>query len=353
MADDQFLLFMSVAIVTSPEYLKHDFADHPECAQRLRAIEAALDSPALGLREFLVPLSPQPASQEQICAVHTPGYVLALRRAMARAPGYVDSAPTYIVPESYDVACLSAGGALRAVDAVLGGEAEAAFALIRPPGHHAEPDQPMGFCLFNNIAIAARHALRQPGIQRVLIVDFDVHHGNGTQDIFYDDPAVLFISSHQEGIYPGTGAIGETGASRGQGFNVNLPLPDGAGDYAFDQLTAEVVEPLAARFKPDLLLVSAGFDAHWLDPLAGLQLTLKGYGRLTTSLMQIASAYCRGRMVLTLEGGYHLAALTGGVTTVLRTLLGETDIPDSLGRPPRPEPDVRDIIAQAKAIHGL
>jgi len=344
---------VSVAIVTSPEYLKHDFADHPENAQRLRAIEAALDSPALGLREFLVPLDPQPASLEQLAAVHALGYIEGLQRAMARAPGYVDSAPTYIVPASFDVACLAAGGALRAVEAVLAGEALAAFALVRPPGHHAEPDQPMGFCLFNNVAVAARHALRQHGIERVLIVDFDVHHGNGTQDMFYDDPAVLFISSHQEGIYPGTGALDETGAGAGQGFNINLPLPDGAGDEAFERLTAEIIAPAAQRFRPNLVLVSAGFDAHWLDPLAGLQLTLNGYARMTRSLDQIAQDSCGGRLVLTLEGGYHLAALTGGVVTVLRTLLGETGLPDSLGRPPRPEPDVRDIISKARAIHGL
>ena len=344
---------MSVAIVTSPDYLKHDFPDHPENAQRLRAIETALDSPALGLREFLVALDPQPASLEQLAAVHDLGYIEGLRRAMARAPGYVDSAPTYIVPASFDVACLSAGGSLRAVDAVLGGEALAAFALVRPPAHHAEPNQPMGFCLFNNVAVAARHALGQPGIERVLIVDFDVHHGNGTQDMFYDDPAVLFISSHQEGIYPGTGSLEETGAGPGQGFNINLPLPDGAGDEAFERLTAEVILPAAQRFKPNLVLVSAGFDAHWLDPLAGLQLTLNGYARLTRSLAQMAQEACAGRLVLTLEGGYHLAALTGGVMTVLRTLLGETGLPDGLGRPPRPEPDVRDIISKAKTIHGL
>jgi len=344
---------MSVAIVTSPEYLKHDFPDHPENAQRLRAIESALDSPALGLREFLVPLDPRPATPEQIGAVHDPAYIESLRRAMARAPGYVDSAPTYIVPASFEVACLSAGGAVRAVDAVLAGEALAAFALVRPPGHHAERDQPMGFCLFNNVAVAARHALQQTGIERVLIVDFDVHHGNGTQDIFYADPAVLFISSHQEGIYPGTGALDETGAGAGQGYNINLPLPDGAGDDAFERLSAEVIEPAAARFKPNLVLASAGFDAHWLDPLAGLQLTLKGYARLTRSLAQIAQNACAGRLVLTLEGGYHLAALAGGVVTVLRTLLGETGLPDHLGQPPRPEPDVRAMIARAKAIHGL
>ena len=344
---------MTVGIVTSPQYLKHDLPDHPENAQRLRAIETALDSPALGLREFLVPFDPQPAGLDQISAVHDPAYIEALRAAMARAPGYVDSAPTYIVPESFDVACLAAGGAVRAVDAVLGGQAQAVFALVRPPGHHAERGQPMGFCLFNNVAVAARHALRQPGIERVLIVDFDVHHGNGTQDIFYADPAVLFISSHQDGIYPGTGAVDEIGTGPGQGYNINVPLPAGAGDDAFERLSAEVIEPAAARFQPDLVLVSAGFDAHWLDPLAGLQVTLRGYARVTHSLIEIAHQSCAGRLALTLEGGYHLAALTGGVVTVLRTLLGEADIPDSLGQPPRPEPDVRALVARVKSIHNL
>ncbi len=344
---------MSVAIVTSPEYLKHDFGDHPENAQRLRANESALESPALALRDFLLPLDPRPATLEQIAAVHDLDYIEGLRRAMARAPGYIDGAPTYIVPESFEVAYLSAGGAIRAVDAVLGGEAQSAFALIRPPGHHAEPDQPMGFCLFNNVAIAARHALRQAGIERVLIVDFDVHHGNGTQDVFYADPAVCFISSHQQGIYPGTGALDETGAGAGRGCNINLPLPEGAGDSAFARLGDEIIAPIAARFKPNLVLVSAGFDAHWLDPLAGLQLTLTGYARLAQILCQIAREACGGRLVFVLEGGYHLAALAGGVVTVLRTLLGETNLPDGLGRPPRPEPDVRAVVAKAKAIHGL
>ncbi|MEP7359007.1 MAG: histone deacetylase [Anaerolineales bacterium] len=344
---------MSVAIVTSPEYLKHDFPDHPENAGRLRAIEAALDSPALGLREFLVPLAPRRATEAQIGAVHTADYIDALRKVMAEAPAYVDSAPTYVVPESYEVACLAAGGAIRAVDAVLDGEADTAFALIRPPGHHAPPDQPMGFCLFNNVAIAARHALTRPGIERVLIVDFDVHHGNGTQDIFYLDPSVLFVSTHQSPLYPYTGAAEETGEGAGQGFTINLPLPGLAGDRAFDQLAAEIIEPAADRFKPNLVLVSAGFDAHWLDPLAGLQVTLSGYERLTRGLMAIAARHCGGRLVLCLEGGYHLPALSGGVTTVVRTLMGETNLPDALGPAPRPEPDIQALLTRFKTIHNL
>ena len=342
-----------IATVSSPLYLQHTFPDHPENAERLRAIEAALDSPALGLREFLVPLAPRSATIDEVVQAHLPEYVRALRDAVRQGPGYVDHAPTYVVPASFEIALLAAGGAIRAVEAVVGGEAEAAFALVRPPGHHAVPDAPMGFCLFNNAAIAARYAQRVLGIERVLIVDFDVHHGNGTQDIFYEDPSVLFISTHQEGIYPGTGAAEEVGAGAGAGYTINLPLPAGAGDEAMRVMLAEVIGPAAARFRPNLVLVSAGFDAHWLDPLAGLQFTLTGYAHLTRTLLTIAAEHCKGRMVFVLEGGYHLAALAGGVTTVLRTLMGETGIADGLGPAPRSEPDVARRVAQYRRLAAL
>ncbi|MCC6189684.1 MAG: histone deacetylase, partial [Anaerolineales bacterium] len=217
-------LIMSVALLTSPIYRQHDFPDHPENAQRLRALEAAIDSPALGLREFLVSLAPRSATVDEILLIHSERYVDALRRAMTQAPGFVDTAPTYVVPASFDVALLAAGGAIRSVEAVLSGEAGAAFALVRPPGHHARFEEPMGFCLFNNVAIAARYAQRNLGMERVLIVDFDVHHGNGTQEAFYTDPSVLFISTHQEGIYPLTGPADEIGNGPGAGTNINLPL---------------------------------------------------------------------------------------------------------------------------------
>jgi acetoin utilization deacetylase AcuC-like enzyme len=344
---------MSVALLSSPDYQQHDFADHPENAERLRALEAALDSPALALRDYLIPLTPRHATEDELALAHARQYIRGLRAAMPQAPAYVDSAPTYIVPASFEVARLAAGGAIRATEAVIGGEAQAAFALVRPPGHHAVPDGPMGFCLFDNIAIAARYAQRYLGIGRVLIVDFDVHHGNGTQDIFYEDPSVLFISSHQEGIYPGTGHVTETGAGPGAGYTINVPLPARAGDRAFERLAAEIIAPAAARFKPELVMASAGFDAHWLDPLAGLQLTLAGYAQLTASLQALAHAHAKDRLVFVLEGGYHLAALTGGVTTVLRTLLGERGIPDSLGRAPHPEPDVSALLDRVRRVHDL
>lgn len=338
---------MSIALITSPEYLKHDEPSHPEHAGRLRAIHQAVD--VAGLRPRLLSIVPRPATVAELTTVHTPEYVIALEQAMAKAPAYIDYAPTYIVPESYNVAVLAAGGALRAVDAVLGGEAQAAFALIRPPGHHAVPDHAMGFCLFNNVALAARHAQAR-GLKKVMIVDFDVHHGNGTQDAFYADPSVLFLSTHQyqPGFYPGTGAADETG----EGFNINVPLPAGAGDAAFERLAAEIITPAADRFAPELLLVSAGFDAHWADPLASLQLSHTGYGQLMQTLMALAQKHCGGRMVLTLEGGYDLNALAGGVLTVFRTLLGD-EVVDALGPAPRRETDVRGAIEKVKAIHRL
>lgn len=344
---------MSVALITSAEYLKHDEPSHPEHAGRLRAIHQALDGS--GLRPRLLSLSPRPATIEELTAVHTPEYVTALQQVMDKAPAYIDYAPTYIVPESYAVAVLAAGGALRAVDAVLDASAEAqtAFALVRPPGHHAVPDQAMGFCLFNNVALAARHAQTR-GLKKVMIVDFDVHHGNGTQDAFYADPSVLFLSTHQyqPGFYPGTGGAEEIGAGAGEGFNINVPLPAGAGDAAFERLAAEIITPAAERFAPELLLVSAGFDAHWADPLASLQLSHTGYGHLTRALIALAEKHCGGRMVLTLEGGYDLNALAGGVVTVFRALLGE-ETPDALGPAPRRETEVRPILDKVRAIHQL
>lgn len=345
---------MTVALLSSSEYLKHDYPDHPENAERLRAIEAALDSPALALREFLTPLAPRPATDAELALVHHRQYIDALRDAMPRAPGFVERiGPTYVVPESFDVARLAAGGAITATEAVVNGAAQYAFALVRPPGHHAPPDGPYGFCLFNNVAIAARYAQRHLGIQRVLIVDFDVHHGNGTQDAFYEDPSVLYISSHEENIFPQTGYAAETGAGPGEGYTINIPLPPFAGDRAFERLSAEIIRPAADRFKPDLVLVSAGFDAHWLDPLAHLQLTLSGYAQLTAMLQAIAHEHAKDRLVFVLEGGYHPAALAGGVTTVLRTLLGEAHVPDLLGRAPRPEPDLAAHLDRIRRRHGL
>jgi acetoin utilization deacetylase AcuC-like enzyme len=338
---------MNIFTALAPDH--HD-PSHPENAERVPAIVAALDADA-ALSPLITrnPPSP-PAADEQIAAVHHPEYIVALRNAMRHAPGYIDPAPTYITPQSFDCAALAVGAAMTAVDAAIQTK-QPVMALVRPPGHHATPDRAMGFCLFNNIALAARHA-QQQGCGKVMIYDFDVHHGNGTEEAFIGDPSVLFISSQQSGIYPGTGQVEEIGQGAGRGFTINVPLPGGTGDAGFQRVAAEVVVPAADRFKPDLLLVSAGYDAHWCDPLAGLQLSCNGYHRLGGMLAEIANRHCGGKIVFVLEGGYDPAALAHGVRNTLRGALG-LPADDPVGPAPNREPAIDSLIAKLKSLHSL
>ncbi len=312
----------TTGLVFSERFLEHRSPDfHPEHPGRLAAIVEHLR--AVGLWERLAHLPFGPATPEQVCAIHDPVYLDAVRRACESGAGYLDP-DTYVVPASYEVALLAAGGAIAAMDAVLAGQAGNAFCLLRPPGHHALRDRAMGFCLFNNVAIAARHAQRAHGIERILIVDFDVHHGNGTQALFYEDPTVFYVSLHQFPHYPGTGREEEVGSGPGQGFTRNFPFPPGAPESAWLDAFAHDLPAIAADFRPDLLLVSAGFDAHRDDPLAHQNLTTEGYAAIGASLAGIASRHCRGRMVVVLEGGYHLRALAEGVEAVIRAMLAGT-----------------------------
>ena len=275
-------------------------------------------------------------SDEALERIHDRDYLALVRETAGRATAL--DADTYTSPDTYDVVRLAAGAAVAAVDHVLGGGAGTrALALVRPPGHHAERDRAMGFCLFNNVAVAAAHA-RARGLSRVAIVDYDVHHGNGTQWSFYDDPAVLFVSSHQYPFYPGTGAAGEIGSGAGQGFTVNLPVSAGATDADLELLYSRVTLPVLRQFSPELILVSAGFDAHHDDPLGGLRLTTEQLGRLTALLVRVANECCEGRLVAVTEGGYDLPALAGCLRTVTRVLAGDTgleDLPAPSGATPR------------------
>ncbi len=306
--------------VYHPDYLKHEMGPgHPESPERLRAIVACLEGS--GLLGRLVRIEPTPAADEWITLVHAPSYVQSLKD---REPdiGYAALDPdTALSPGSLPAAYLAAGGALAAADAIMAGHVDHAFCAVRPPGHHAERNRAMGFCLFNNVAIAARYLQRRHGIARILIVDWDVHHGNGTQHVFEEDGSVLFFSTHQYPHYPGTGRETDRGYGRGEGLIINVPLPPGQGDEAYRDLFHRLLVPAADRFRPEFVLISAGFDAHQDDPLAGMRLTEQGYGELTGIVAGIARRHCRGRLLSCLEGGYNLRALSASVEQHLLALL--------------------------------
>jgi acetoin utilization deacetylase AcuC-like enzyme len=341
---------MPTAIVTNPRHAAHDDPEHVEQAARLAAIHAAID--ASGLRADLLELAPRPATVEQALTVHMPRVIETIRRATAQGGCWLDQ-DTYTCASSQDVALLAAGAAVEAVEAVTMGHVSNAFALVRPPGHHATSYQSMGFCLFNNVAIAARHALDLLDVTRLAIVDYDVHHGNGTQDCFYDDGRVLYCSTHATPLYPETGATSECGLESGYGTTLNLPLPHGTGDAGIVGLYDEVVLPALRAFEPEIILVSAGYDGHWADPLGPLNLSVAGYAALTQRLVRLAGETCGGRIVLVLEGGYDLEALSACVIAVLRVLLGRDPGPDPLGPSGVSEPDIGHVIEAARERHPL
>lgn len=307
------------ALVWSDEYEDHDTGSHPESPERIAAIARALR--ATGMFDDRLVLPPDAAPLEAILAVHNPEVVELVRRAAYQGGAWLDP-DTFVSPRSYDIALLAAGGACRAVDAVMRGEAPRAFALVRPPGHHSEPDRAMGFCLFNNIAVAAEHALNAHGLERVAIVDWDVHHGNGTQAAFWRNPRVLFISMHQYPFYPGTGSAAERGAGTGEGSTLNIPLPAGSDDRVYQATFAERIVPALERFAPRLILVSAGYDPHVDDPLAMMRVSTAGFGGFARTLGAAAERLCEGRLVLVLEGGYNVTALGEGVVETIRALDG-------------------------------
>jgi acetoin utilization deacetylase AcuC-like enzyme len=320
---------MRVGLVYDPVYLEHETGTHVENAQRLVATMSLLDENHL--KDKLVLLPPRAATMEELSAVHAQEYISHIKNQVERGGGWLD-ADTVTSPGSYNAAIYAAGGVLTAVDAVMNKQVDSIFALVRPPGHHATCWQAMGFCLFNNIAIAAKYALANFDIERVLIVDFDVHHGNGTQDTFYADPHVLYFSTHEYPFYPGTGSIDETGAREGEGFTVNVPLLAGWGDEEYQAVFEDILAPVAERFEPQLILVSAGYDAHWADSLALMQVSVSGFARLVEIIKTLADMLCKGRLVFTLEGGYNLEALSLSIAATLNILRGNHEITDPLGK---------------------
>jgi acetoin utilization deacetylase AcuC-like enzyme len=343
----------STVILTDPSFDAHDWHGHVEVAARLVAVRRALD--ASGLHSDLHHLVPRPAPDPALEAVHTAGLLRQVRQLASYGGGQFDS-DTYVTADSWDAAALAAGAAVGAVEAVVGGRARNAFALVRPPGHHATPGRAMGFCLINNVAVAARYAQRALGLERVAIVDYDVHHGNGTQDIFYDDPAVLFISTHASPFYPGTGSLSEMGDRvDAPGATLNVPLPFGVGDRGYARVFEAVVAPALRRFRPQLILVSAGYDAHWSDPLGTMVLSVSGFARLNRILLDLADELCEGRLAMVLEGGYNLDALGACVVASLRQLLGRGPGPDPIGEvdAPEPLPEIERLIELLTARHPL
>ena len=335
--------------VTLNESPNHLSKGHPESPERFRSIESELRE---YLPESIIWLDPQPIQPDELESVHPQSYVQMIMQQSLSGGGYLDYGDTYVTGSSYADALDAAACTLSTLEVVLEGEVDTGFAIVRPPGHHASNDRAMGFCLFNNIALAARTA-QSSGKQRVGIVDFDVHHGNGTQDIFYSDPDVLYISTHQWGIFPGTGAREEIGPADARGSTVNIPLPPGVGDSGMSEIYNRLIDPVLHRFKPEILLVSAGFDAHMHDPLASLQLSAHGYYELTRSLVSTAQVLCDGRLMLVLEGGYNPDALARCVLAACHALTGQP-LPTL---PPEEtkitEPDISALVSDLLELHSI
>jgi len=343
---------MKAGLVYDPIYLEHDTGDHVENSRRL--VDAMSYLKETGIKEKLTYLPPRPASLEELEMIHAPEYISYVKSKAEKGGGWLDP-DTVMSPKSYEAALYAAGGVLVAVEEMMKGEVDNAFALVRPPGHHAIHDRAMGFCIFNNVAIAAKFALSKFNLNRVLIADFDVHHGNGTQDAFYADPKVLYFSTHQYPFYPGTGWMDETGTGEGEDTTVNFPMAAGWGDEECLRAFNEVLVPVARRFQPQLILVSAGFDAHWADQLAMMRVTITGFAQLVMILKELAAELCQGRLVFTLEGGYNLRVVASSIKATFDVLLGNSGIDDPLGKAPvarRPE-GFDEHIEAIKRIHNL
>ncbi len=341
----------SLAIIRDDRYLEHSPGDgHPESPDRLRAIHDLID------KEFpnLPRIAPRLATEAELALIHDPLYIQRVANTEGRSHTQLDP-DTGLSARSYEIARLAAGGLLHGADALLNPQwsqttmseirnPQSIFAFLRPPGHHAEAGHAMGFCLFNNIAIAAAYAKEQYGLKRILIVDWDLHHGNGTQHSFYNDRSVLYFSSHQYPYYPGSGDFDQVGIGEGEGFTVNAPFPTGFGDVEYLSVYDRILRPIALEYQPELVLVSAGFDPYFADPLGGMRVTAEGFGALAGIVKDIAERTCNGKVLLTLEGGYNPKGLRDGVRSVILAMQRQEPLPTPTHSTPAAEQVIERVI---------
>lgn len=338
---------MRTAVAYNESHRAHHRAGHVERPERLDAVMTRLEKNPTWRK--LRRIRAEPASPRDLFLVHHEEHVRRVREASERGHGRLDP-DTYVTDASYGVALDAVGCALAVTREVLDGKARRGFAAVRPPGHHASSSRSMGFCLFSNAAVTARWAQREAGLDRVLIVDFDVHHGNGTQDIFYEDPSVAFMSVHQAPFYPGTGRADERGAGAGEGMTTNVPLPSGSGDAAYERVFRSILRPIARTVDPELIVLSAGYDGHWKDPLGGMRLTTAGFGALVRELVEWADAWCDGRLVALMEGGYDADALAFSVAATVEVMHDpEAVVRDPIGSAPGKDLDVDDYLRELAA----
>lgn len=338
---------MHTAVAFNEHHGEHHSPGHVERPERLEAVmrRFAENPTARRIRH----VEARPATEEDLLLVHTEEHVETVRAASAEGGGRLDS-DTYVTGASYDAALDAVGCLLAVTRAVVDARAQRGFAAVRPPGHHATSSRSMGFCLFSNAAIAARWAQREAGLERILIVDFDVHHGNGTQDIFYEDPSVGYMSVHQAPFYPGTGSAQERGHGPGEGSTTNVPMPSGSGDAAYERIFRTILRPIAMAFDPELILLSAGYDAHWKDPLGGMRLTAGGFGTLVREIVGWSDACCDGRVVAVMEGGYDADALAVSAAATIDVMNHpDATIRDPIGPAPGTDLDVEAYLDEVAA----
>jgi acetoin utilization deacetylase AcuC-like enzyme len=362
---------MTTGLIYDPIFMEHYTpSKHPERPQRIEQAIKTIEALGWLHREGLVVLPPRAATVDELAAVHDRVYIEDVQNASTQmaeeeAKGGLKTGffatDTYVSARTYEVATKAAGAPLTALDAIMQGEIDNAYCLVRPPGHHALPDDAMGFCIFNNVAVAARYAIDHYGLERVMIIDYDVHHGNGTQDMFYNDPRVLYFSVHQAPFYPGTGAADETGEGEAVGTTINVPLPATCGMETYEAIFKQVMAPAADRFDPQLILVSAGYDAHWMDAIpetsthTKMYLSTLDFYHLNKIILKEAAFLCNGRVIMVQEGGYNIVSTAACVTTSLNQLLGDDAAVDSYGPSPVPPTRINTdvLIAELRRIHHL